>query len=152
LQSQDAADVLQNVFMSVIRGVERFTFDRPDASFRGWLRIITRNAVLQHVRQRRADIATMGGSKMQALLNEQPDLSELEGDSADLQSLTSLTHRALEIVRERVDARVWDAFWRTTVGQESAPEVAAELGMTSTAVRQAKFRVLCKLRDLLADR
>jgi RNA polymerase sigma-70 factor (ECF subfamily) len=151
LQSEDSADVLQNVFVSVFRGVERFDHNRPGASFRGWLWTITRNAVREHVRKRRAEPPAAGGSAVAQQLSELPDLDRGTADQPDDQAFDGLTHRALDVVRGRAAPQVWDAFWRTTVGGESAPEAAAALGMTATAVRQAKYRVLCQLRDLLSD-
>lgn len=151
LQSEDSADVLQNVFVSVFRGLERFDADRPDASFRGWLWTITRNAVREHIRKRRAEPPAAGGSAAAQLLSELPDLESEAADQPDQEAFAGLTHRALDVVRSRTAPQVWDAFWRTTLGGESAPEAAAALGMTATAVRQAKYRVLCQLRDLLLD-
>ena len=56
LQSQDAADLTQTVFLSVWRGLPGFTFDRPDASFRGWLRTIAQNAVRARGRRKPSEI------------------------------------------------------------------------------------------------
>jgi RNA polymerase sigma-70 factor (ECF subfamily) len=44
----------------------------------------------------------------------------------------------------------WQAFWRLAVEGQSAPSIAAELGLSPSAVRQAKYRVLCRLREELA--
>jgi RNA polymerase sigma-70 factor (ECF subfamily) len=150
LQSQDAADVLQNVLMSVMRGIEKFSYEKPGASFRGWLWTITRNAAYALVRSRGARQEAVGGDGLTAL-PALPERADEAADPTDADTFTALTHRALQLVRERVDSRTWDAFWQTTVADQSAEEAAADLGMTATAVRQAKFRVLCRLRDLLAD-
>ena len=152
LQAQDAADVLQNVFLSVMQGVERFSYEVPGASFRGWLWTITRNAIREFARKRDAQATLVGGTAIQRLLAEQPNSAETpQRDPTDPEAFTNLTHRALRMMRERVEPRVWDAFWRTTMGDESAAEVGQSLGMSTVAVRQAKFRVLCQLRELLAD-
>jgi RNA polymerase sigma-70 factor (ECF subfamily) len=42
-------------------------------------------------------------------------------------------------------------FWRTAVDQESAPDVAAAFGTTSAAVRQAKSRILRRLKQVVGD-
>ena len=151
LQSHDAADVLQNVLMSVMRGVEAFSYDQAGASFRGWLWTITRNAARALVRGRGTRPVT-GDPEALAALAALDEPVEIDGDPTDAEAFTALTHRALKVVQQRVDARTWDAFWRTTMGEEAAEQVAADLAMTGAAVRQAKFRVLCRLRDLLADR
>ena len=43
--------------------------------------------------------------------------------------------------------RTWTAFWRLTVDGHSAADIARDLGMSANSVRQAKFRVMKRLRD-----
>lgn len=105
-------------------------------------------------RQSTRPAAAAGGSEAHHFLQQQPargDIEEIEGTPADEDSETALAHRALQLVRETLDDRTWEAFRRTVLCEEPAAEVAADLGMTAKAVRQAKYRVLCRLRDLLAD-
>ena len=155
LQPQDAADLVQNVFVSVFRGIARFSHDRPEASFRAWLRTITRNAVREMRRRQAArPVGAAGGSDAYRSLQQQPEregANDVEPVPADEDSETGLAHRALQLVRETLDERTWNVFRRTVLGEEPPAEVAADLGMTANAVRQAKYRVLCRLRDLLAD-
>jgi RNA polymerase sigma-70 factor (ECF subfamily) len=153
LQREDAADVLQNVFVSVWRGLPTFTMDRPDASFRGWLRIITRNAVRESARRRETLIVSavlVDGLSAPADSNVVLDDDREETAAEDL--FSHLTHQALQMVRETVDARTWDAFWQATVDEVPVVDIAAALEMSPAAVRQAKYRILCRLRELLADR
>ena len=58
---------------------------------------------------------------------------------------------AVAILEPEFDARVWQAFWDLTVKGRPTKEIAAELDMKANAVRQAKFRVARKLRQLLDD-
>ena len=152
LQSHDAADVLQSVLLSVMRGIHKFSHDRPDASFRGWLWTITHNAARGLVRRRQARPAVPGGSEVKALIDSLADLDQPEETPPDATELTGLTHRAVEIVRGHVDPQTWQAFWDVAISDCSVSDTAARLGMTCMAVRQAKYRVLCRLRYLLADR
>jgi len=151
LQSQDAADVVQNVFVSIFRSIGRFSPDQQNATFRGWLWTITRNAVREHLRKRAGHHVAMGGSDAYQVLQQLPDLVESETEPADFDAGQSLAHRALRLVRENIDERTWDAFWRTAIQDQPAVDVAVELEMSAQAVRQAKYRVLCRLRRLLAD-
>ncbi len=64
---------------------------------------------------------------------------------------TSLLHRALEIIRPDFEDRTWQAFWRATVEGHTAADIAQDFGMTPRAVRQAKYRVLQRLRTELDD-
>jgi RNA polymerase sigma-70 factor (ECF subfamily) len=65
--------------------------------------------------------------------------------------LTALYHRALSQVRSQFEERTWTTFWRVAVEGRSPAEVAAQMGMTPTAVRQAKSRVLRRLKEELGE-
>lgn len=149
LQANDAADVAQEVFASVARAIDRFRHDHPEATFRGWLWTITRNQVRLYFRRTQRLPDARGGSTANLLLAEQPDddgPSEPEAFNAEV----ILVHRAVQLVRPDFQPHTWQAFWRVVVDGATAAEVGAELGMTPAAVRQAKFRVLCRLQDELA--
>ena len=77
-----------------------------------------------------------------------PSWDEPPSNSDDTAMLLT---RALNQIRPMVEPLTWDAFWNTAVLGRSASEVAAELGMTSMAVRQAKSRILRRLRKQLGD-
>lgn len=152
LQSQEAADILQNVFVSVWRGLPSFVTERPDSSFRGWLRVITRNAVHEWGRRRETFVVSHALVEGLAAPGDGSDvLSESAVQGRD-DIFSDLTHQALELVRGTVDERTWDAFWKSTMEDVPVGEVAARLDMSPAAVRQAKYRILCRLRELLADR
>ena len=51
LSTEDAADVFQEVFRSVAEHIADFRRDRASDTFRGWLRTITRNKMLDHFRR-----------------------------------------------------------------------------------------------------
>ena len=76
LQSADAADVLQDVFHSVSRSLDRFRHEAERGSFRGWLRRITINKVRDHLRLRTHHPQAEGGSEHDARLRELPDGSD----------------------------------------------------------------------------
>ena len=45
-----AEDIIQQVFQAVALNLDEFRRDRPGDTFRGWLRVITRNKLLDHFR------------------------------------------------------------------------------------------------------
>ena len=60
-----------------------------------------------------------------------------------------LVQRALTLMQTDFEERTWRACWECVVNDRSAASVASELGMTEGAIRAAKFRVLCRLRQEL---
>jgi RNA polymerase sigma-70 factor (ECF subfamily) len=146
------ADIGQEVFLAVHRRIASFNPSHPRATFRGWVWTITRNAVLQW--WRRNEPAGTGGSTAMTWLAEIPDpCAEADGDGppTDSSDMAKLISRALEQIRPELEDHTWSAFWNTAVFGQSATEVAEDLGMTSMAVRQAKSRVLRRLRKQLGD-
>jgi RNA polymerase sigma-70 factor, ECF subfamily len=149
-QAADAADVVQEVFCSVANGISDFQKERPSDTFRGWLWTITRNKVRDRFRGHASQAEAVGGTDAQLRLEELPDPWSDSADDAD-REIGSLFGRALGFVRAEFENRTWEAFWRTTVDGQTTADVATELGVSKDAVRQAKSRVLRRLRDELGD-
>lgn len=148
LRAEDAADSVQEVFRSVATGIIEFRRDRPGDSFRGWLWTITRNKVHDYYRQHGKQPEAAGGTQQQWLTQ----LSQPEPpDGIEATSDVSLVHRAMEAIRGEFEDTSWEAFWRMTVQSHSSAEIAADLGLSKSAVRQAKYRVLRRLRRELED-
>lgn len=144
----DADDVRQEVFQAVATGLDGFRRDRTGDTFRGWLRGITRNKLLDHFRRRARQAEAQGGTEAQLRFQDVP-VAELPEDTAE--DLGGLYHRALELVRCEFEQRTWEAFWRAAVEGHSPALIAAELGVTAAAVRKAKSRVLRRLREELGE-
>jgi RNA polymerase sigma-70 factor (ECF subfamily) len=78
-----------------------------------------------------------------------PATSGLE-DEDPPSELEALRHRALELVRSQVEKRTWRAIWLTAIEGQPPADVAAGLGISATAVRMAKSRVLRRLKEQFA--
>jgi RNA polymerase sigma-70 factor (ECF subfamily) len=144
LHEPDAADLVQDVLVLLVRKLPEFTYDH-NKSFRAWLRTITHNC--WRTRCRRFELPREV---------HPPDLDGL-ADSAteDVLSETEyrqwLVGRALELMQAEFQATTWKACWECVVGGRAAAVVAAELGMSVGAVYMAKSRVLSRLRQELTD-
>jgi len=150
LQDTDAADVVQEVFRAVALSLDRFHHEAPTDSFRGWLWGITRNKLRDHFRARVAHPAGAGGSDAQQQLLQVPEVPP--DSTADARKPDAvLVQRALALIQMEFEERTWRAFWRSAVDGQAAKDIARELGMTPRAVRQAKYRVLRRLRQELGD-
>jgi len=152
LQSNDAADVVQEVFRIVSVRIGEHQGDGTPDAFRGWLWGITRNKLREFFRARAAEPEGAGGTEahqqFEQLAAELPEDS-VAIDGADLHS--SLLQRALQLIKVDFEPNTLQAFWQTTIDGRSTSDVAADLGMNSKAVRQAKCRVLRRLREEFED-
>jgi RNA polymerase sigma-70 factor (ECF subfamily) len=155
LQEADAADVVQNVFSAVASAIGEYQ-QRSDSNFRGWLWTITWNKINDHFRVQFRDGQAPGGSTANARLAELPAAAanyqpSETSDPQDRTEFSALLHRGLESVQAEFEPRTWQAFWRAAVEGDSTADIAAEMGITAGAVRQAKSRVLRRLRDELGE-
>jgi RNA polymerase sigma-70 factor (ECF subfamily) len=152
IQSADAADLTQDVFRSLMKGLDSFRRDRPDDSFRGWLWTITRNKIRDFYRAQAARPRAQGGSDAWQMTQQVPDEEPVSQTSSSTSQVSvSPLHRALNIVRDDFSDTTWQAFWRVTVETHTAAEVAADLSISVNAVRKAKARVLRRLREEFGD-
>jgi RNA polymerase sigma-70 factor (ECF subfamily) len=148
---QDVEDVTQEVFSTVAAKLADFTAGKA-GSFRKWLYTITRYKAGDHYRRTRTQPAAAGGSAAHERLEELPAAtadSSAEGPTVSERAI--LLRRALEVVRPEFEPRTWEAAWRVTVEGQSPADAAAALGMSTAAVHTARWRVLRRLRELLAD-
>ena len=149
LDGQEAEDLGQEVFCAVWRKVADFRHDREGATFRGWLRAITRNKLRD--RARRAPPRGVGGSDFQASLDlipgELPEASDAEGGTAEVRLLA---RRAVDLIRAEFHDDKWQAFQRVVLEGQRPADVAGDLHMTLNAVYLAKSRVLRRLREEFA--
>jgi RNA polymerase sigma-70 factor (ECF subfamily) len=150
LQDADARDVMQELLLAVSRGVQRWDPDKERGSFRGWLRRVIRNLVVNWLKSRqRRDVA--GGSDLHALLGQLPAADSQETIAFDRELRRACFQRAAQRVQGEVQPLTWRAFWETSVVGTSAPDVAKRLGMTPGAVRVANCRVLARLRTAVSE-
>jgi RNA polymerase sigma-70 factor (ECF subfamily) len=150
LNDQDAEDISQEVFAAAAYGLEGFRRDRPGDTFRGWLCGITRNQLLMHRRRHQHQPHPEGGSEVWRQLQQIPDPLASPDDEEETE-ISRVYQRALEQLRGEFEERTWQAFSRTVLDGCSPASLSAELGMTVSAIRQAKGRVLRRLKGEVGD-
>jgi len=150
LRGPDVDDVTQEVFAAAALGLDGFRRDRPGDTFRGWLRGITRNHILLHFRRNRRHPKAQGGSQAWLTLEAIADPLPGPGDDEAVE-IGMLYQRALEQVRATFEERTWQAFWLTTIVGRSPATLTQELGMSAAGIRQAKCRVLRRLKQEMGE-
>lgn len=140
LRHDDAADLVQEVFLLLAVKLPQFQYD-PSQSFRGWLRQVTLNK--WHERRRLRSPPLVGDEALEEIA-EPADEAFWETDYREY-----LVARAMEIMQAEFEPKTWRACWEHVVSGRTAADVATELGMTPGAVYVAKCRVLARLRHEL---
>jgi len=150
LQSEDAADVAQDVFQAVHKHIAGFEHGQRSGSFRAWLWTIARNKLNDHWRRHRRQPQAAGGTEAQARLLQTPEL-DLDSPAEPGDCYGNVLRRALEMIRDEFEERSWQAFWKVTIEDRVPADTAAELGMSVNSVYIVRSRVLARLRQILGD-
>ncbi len=139
--TDDAADLVQEVFTVLVAKLPTFQYDRR-RSFGAWLRTITTNKCHDYFRRRNARPMATSGLVDGETLDHAQQFSETEYQQR-------LARRALEVMRNEFETATWKACWESVVVGRGALEIAQELGLSVNAVYVAKSRVLRRLREEL---
>lgn len=145
LTNEDAADVTQESFLAIARAISRFDPRTPNGSLRGWLWTIVGNKI-RDLQRERPPAAGLGGTDFQRLVQSWPEEPPSDDEPESAAQTRALFQRALAQVQAEFEPKTWDAFWRVVVGGQATDAVAADLGLSPNGVRQAKSRVLRRLR------
>lgn len=143
LPKADAADIVQEVLLVVVRRMPDFAYDR-ERSFRGWLRTIAINQWRARCRRHAAAPPVAADATLS-------DLADPGGGDAfeETEYRQQLVRRALVIMQAEFAPTTWKACWEFVVSGRPAAEVATELGVSVDVVYSAKSRVLRRLRQEL---
>ena len=146
LHENDAADLMQEVLIAVVRSIARWRIDPNRGPFRAWLWTVTKNKLLDF---RRIERRRWRGNNSRVV----DFLDQIESQNSDGQRDWEETYhgevlaRALRLLRPQFSAQTWDAFEKVVLEEMPPGDVSAELGMSLNAVYVAKSRVLKRLRD-----
>jgi RNA polymerase sigma-70 factor (ECF subfamily) len=142
LGSAESADLVQDVFVALLKALPEFRYDGR-RSFRAWLCTLARNK-FRDARRKHAPVPAGSGLA---------GLAGATADPADAVDETEYRHyladRALQLAKREFAPGTWKAFWGVVVEGLPAGEVAAELGISPNAVYLARGRVLRRLREAL---
>ena len=144
LQEADVMDVSQAVLMRLAQRLRGFEYD-PGRSFRGFLKKIVTDAIVD-ARRARGQIAATGGSDCLEILasaEARDDLFRRLEEEFDLK----LVEAATRLVRQRVAPYTWEAYRLTTAEGLSGAEAAVRLGMQVATVYVAKGSVMRMLQE-----
>lgn len=149
LLHEDAEDLVQGVFMSVAKAIDRWEHGEGQPRFRNWLGRIARNAILNAITRAKPDRATGTSSVMQALASLPEEAEATQGLIVECR-LEAIRWAAREIRSEFSDA-TWAIFQSIAIEGRPAPEVAQVFQRTIGAVNAARCRVAARLREKVLE-
>jgi RNA polymerase sigma-70 factor, ECF subfamily len=147
VQESDADDLVQEVLTVVVRELPNFRHNQRVGAFRNWLRTILANRLKEYWRSGRNRPQSVGGSEFVAQLHELEDGNSCVSRIWNEEHDAYLMQRLCQKVRNRFDAKTWEAFERQVIGGQRAGQAAEKLGLSLSSVYAAKSRVLHALRQ-----
>lgn len=149
LQPADSADVVQDVLARLVSAMRTFEYNPGRGRFRGWLKSVTQNAVIDFVKARQRPGEGSGDSAIGRILDacESGDTVEELSRAFEQQAEIEMLREAEARVKLRVKPNNWEA-WRLSIREElKAVEVAQRLNMELTDVYVARSRVSKMLKE-----
>lgn len=153
----DLHDVFQEVFHTLARNIRKF---KPvkNGTFRGWLRTMTRNKVVDFYRKSGREPRPIGGTEALRKLEQLPctehafsGQAEMEVSPREMELQNAMLRDALSNIRGSFADQTWKAFWMVVIDGRDTSDVASDLSMRPGTVRVAKSRVLKRLRLEIGD-
>jgi RNA polymerase sigma-70 factor (ECF subfamily) len=149
LQDADAADLAQEVLLAVAGAIGRLEYDPARGAFRNWLFTIVRHKLARWWTIQTGASRASGDTATHDLLDQYP-APQAEDAAWRAEWEDRLFAWASEQVRREVQDSTWQAFWKTAIEGQSGKQTATALGLSVTAVYNARSRVRARLMQLIA--
>jgi RNA polymerase sigma-70 factor (ECF subfamily) len=145
LQTQDAADLVQDVLTLVFQKLPEFDYD-SSKSFRSWLRTVTMNKFRQWCRKK-----SLGAIDVtQSAWANVSERSSVAASTWDLNYQQALVARAMDLLKPEFQPRTWQALKEYAISGRPAGEIAQESGLSVWTIYAAKSRLMVRLREELS--
>ena len=131
---QSAEDILQDVFLKMHSRIHTL---KDTGKLRSWVYQITRNAIIDHFRDRNRE-------------EDLKDLERLPAPAADSKAMKELSECIRELI-ERLPPLYREPLLLATYQDLTQQEIAGKLGLTVVAAKSRVQRARRKLRDLLIE-
>jgi RNA polymerase sigma-70 factor (ECF subfamily) len=149
LQSADADDLTQRVFISVARKVSEWEPRSSDTRFRNWLGRIARNAILNELARAKPDRAVGAGAHDDVLV-EIPDRSDLES-TIEIEARRQALRFAISSIEGEFSPLSREMFRQTAIEGIPPQVVANTLGKSVGAVYIARCRIMQRIKERIEE-
>jgi RNA polymerase sigma factor (sigma-70 family) len=150
MQEHDADDVAQTVLLAVAKSIESREHDRQQSRFRTWLNRVAQNAILNALTRKKPDRGA-GDSGLLAILEQHPAQDTWDSDLLRLEYRREVFRWAAKQIKCEFETATWEAFWLTTVDEQSCDQAARKLGKPVGSIYAARSRVMRRLQDKVAE-
>jgi len=151
LDREDSEDIVQEVFIKIIRNFPAFQYDESKGRLRSWVKTIARTTVIDFFRRKNARLSGQlkaGQEESDEVLARLTDPNQKSyPDIWEEQWEKSVFLHAMERVKERTRGAGFKAFYLYAVENKPPADVASALGMSINSVYVHKTRILGMIRE-----
>lgn len=142
----DADDIIQDVLLALTKAMPGFEYDPVKGKFRSYLKTVVLRTIFKKSHEKKG---LMGLS----LLDETTRAASNDADLDDQWESEWRQHhlrQAMRTIELEFNPTDWKAFHAYVVDGEEADSVGANLQLTAAQVYQTKYRVMIRLREVIA--
>lgn len=151
LNRPDRQDILQQVLEKVCKSIGKFDRTKEGRFFRAWLRKITENCIIDHLKERKKkkDISQLYSDTGRIKGPIRPPEPTPEAIVFELTEEPSekivLLRQILKTIRGDFSEKSWDIFNLLVNAEKPSSEVAAQMGLKPDSVRRTRARILQRI-------
>lgn len=149
LQTADADDLAQRVFISVARKVSDWKPHSSETRFRNWLGRIARNAIMNELTRAKPDRATGAGGH-DGVLVQVPDRSDLASTIA-IEAHRQAISFVITSIESEYAPLTWEMFRQSAIEGKTPQVVAAAVGKSVGAVYIARCRIMQRIKERIEE-
>ena len=140
VSEHDACDVVQDVFVTLLRVLPQFEYCSERGRFRGWLKTIVQNIAIDRLRRR--------GRLREVVIGDDLEAHELFRDDEDRDDACrrQTLQAALQQVKSTSSPTTWLCFEEHLLKGRKAADVSADIGLSPGAVYVNASRTLSRVR------
>jgi RNA polymerase sigma factor (sigma-70 family) len=150
LQHADAEDLSQQVLATVAGAIDRWQIDPERAKFRTWLHKVAQNQIINALTRAAPDRGA-GGSTEFAALGHQAAQSAADSEMVRLEIRREVFRWAADQIKHEFRPATWEAFWRTSVENQSVEQAGVELQLSCGAIYAARSRIMRRLKEKVCE-
>ncbi len=150
----DAADIRQQVFTSVYQAIDRFQRETKADTFRGWLRKITHNKIVDYWRKRGRIPEQINENQLEIVLNQISIEEHPDGQSSmisEQDEQKEILKELLRFVKTKIRDDHWEIFEKIIKGDDNRENIADAHNISRAYVDVVFSRVMAKLRAQFPD-
>jgi RNA polymerase sigma factor (sigma-70 family) len=146
LSHSEAEDVVQDVCVKLFRQIMAFDYSPDQGRFRGWLKTVTKHAVIDYIRRKERRSGHLENYRVHAeVLHEEKATAENSVWKTEWEK--AVLDAALQRVYRKVGQQSQRVFHLFAVENMPANEVGERLGIEANAVYACKHRILKLVRE-----